>query len=216
VPLTTRKANPDGKGEVSMLDLMINSLRMRPDRIVVGEIRRGDQAEVLFEAMHTGHSVYATLHADTVDQVIRRMINPPINIPDVMMEALHIIVVQYRDRRLGARRTYQLAELLPMGESGEKIILKPNILYRCKPNGEIVAHDECIRTFDILKMHTGLSQKELVSEIGERMKILDWLVKQKINSVNDVGKILAEFYADPEKIYNSARKNENAHKIINE
>src|SRR3989338_3425436 len=64
IPMITRQANVEGKGEVTMLDLIVNSLRMRPDRIVVGEIRRKQEAETLFEAMHTGHSVYATLHAN--------------------------------------------------------------------------------------------------------------------------------------------------------
>ena len=48
IPLTTRESNPEGKGEVSMLDLIVTSLRMRPDRIVLGEIRRRKEAEVLF------------------------------------------------------------------------------------------------------------------------------------------------------------------------
>lgn len=206
VPLTTREPNPEGKGEISMLDLMINSLRMRPDRIVVGEIRRADQAEVLFEAMHTGHSVYATLHADTVDQVIRRMTNPPISIPDVMLEALHLIAVQYRDRRKGIRRTYQVAELIPTGEVGEKIVLKPNILYRCKPTGEIIAHGECIRIFDILNMHTGMTPKELLDEIDEKIEILDWMVKNKINTVNDVGKLISEYYSNREEALKLIKK----------
>ncbi|MFB6356099.1 MAG: CpaF family protein, partial [bacterium] len=77
----TRDPNIEGKGEVTARDLLRNSLRMRPDRIIVGEIRRERQAEVLFEAMHTGHSVYSTLHADTAEQTIRRLINPPINVP---------------------------------------------------------------------------------------------------------------------------------------
>ncbi len=47
-PLVTRTPNPEGKGEVTMLDLLINSLRMRPDRIILGEIRRQREAEVLF------------------------------------------------------------------------------------------------------------------------------------------------------------------------
>ena len=64
VPMETRLPNPEGKGGVEMLDLIVNSLRMRPDRIIVGEIRRKREAEVLFEAMRTGHSVYGTLHAN--------------------------------------------------------------------------------------------------------------------------------------------------------
>jgi flagellar protein FlaI len=80
-PLVTRTANREGKGEVSMLDLLVNSLRMRPDRIILGEIRRQKEAEVLFEAMHTGHSVYSTVHADTASETIRRLTNPPISVP---------------------------------------------------------------------------------------------------------------------------------------
>jgi archaeal flagellar protein FlaI len=207
VPLTTREPNPEGKGEVTMLDLMINSLRMRPDRIIVGEIRKSDQAEVLFEAMHTGHSVYATMHADTADQVIKRLHNPPINIPEVMMEALHLIVVQFRDRRQGIRRTYQVAELLPTGESEEKVTIKPNLLYRCKANGEIVTHNECIRVFDILKLHTGMTEKDLINDLKERISILKWMTNRKVNEVNEVGKIIAEYYTDKNNILKFAEKN---------
>lgn len=214
VPLTTREPNPEGKGEVSMLDLMIASLRMRPDRIVVGEIRRAEQAEVLFEAMHTGHSVYATLHADTVDQVIRRMTNPPINIPDVMLEALHVIAVQYRDRKKGIRRTYQVAELIPTGELGDKISLKPNVLYRCKPEGEIAAHDECVRVFDVLNMHTGMTSKELVSDLSDKMDVLNWMVKNDITEINDVGEVIGRYYSDTENICSLVKKNAPKSKVL--
>jgi flagellar protein FlaI len=71
VPLLVRQPTSEGKGEISMLDLMVNSLRMRPDRLVVGEIRRAAEASVLFEAMHTGHSVYSTLHAETAGETMR-------------------------------------------------------------------------------------------------------------------------------------------------
>src|SRR3989344_3636191 len=52
-PLITRLPNPEGKGEVNMLDLLVNSLRMRPDRVVLGEMRRSREAEVAFGAMRT-------------------------------------------------------------------------------------------------------------------------------------------------------------------
>ncbi|HQT45475.1 MAG TPA: type II/IV secretion system ATPase subunit, partial [Candidatus Micrarchaeota archaeon] len=81
IPLITRNPNAEGLGEVSMLDLLVTSLRMRPDRIILGEMRRAPEAEVLFEAMHTGHSTYSTMHADTSAQVLRRLTQPPIAIP---------------------------------------------------------------------------------------------------------------------------------------
>jgi len=95
IPMTTREPNPEGKGAVEMLDLLVNSLRMRPDRIIVGEVRRQREAEVMFEAMHTGHSVYTTLHANTADETIRRLVNPPIEVPTTMLEAVHLNVVMY-------------------------------------------------------------------------------------------------------------------------
>src|SRR3989344_3870427 len=116
VPMETRLPNPEGKGEVTMLDLVVNSLRQRPDRILVGEIRRQREAEVLFEAMHTGHSVYATIHANNVKETIDRLTNPPINIPKMVISALSIVLVQNRNRRTGKRRTLQIAEVQPTGE----------------------------------------------------------------------------------------------------
>src|SRR3989338_4302680 len=91
VPLETRLPNPEGKGGVEMLDLIVNSLRMRPDRIIVGEIRRKKEAEVLFEAMHTGHSVYGTLHANNVRETINRLTNPPIDLPKQLYRFPYIV-----------------------------------------------------------------------------------------------------------------------------
>ncbi|MBM3303651.1 MAG: type II/IV secretion system ATPase subunit [Candidatus Aenigmarchaeota archaeon] len=206
VPMTSRLPNPEGKGEVSMLDLMVNSLRMRPDRIVVGEIRRGDQAEVLFEAMHTGHSVYATLHADTAEQVIKRMTNPPINIPEVMMEAVHMVIVQRRDRRTGARKTSQVAEILPAGDVEEKRGLKVNVLYRLKPDGSLAPHDPCVRIIDLLRMHTGMTDREFMAELKEKMAVLDYMVKRNINDIDEIGRMVAEYYSDKASLLRKLKK----------
>jgi len=211
VPLTTREPNPEGKGEVSMLDLLVNSLRMRPDRIIVGEIRRAEEAEVLFEAMHTGHSVYATLHADTAEQTYRRMTNPPINIPESMLESLHLIAVCFRDRRRGIRRILQIAELIP----GEEKSLKSNILFRWKPaKDEIIKHADSYRVINELRLHTGMNNKELQEDLKEKKNILDWIVKNKINSVDGVGRIVSEYYTNRENILKIVEKNGKPEKIV--
>ncbi len=128
VPLLERKA-VGGKGEVSLLDLMVTSMRMRPDRIIVGEVRRPKEAEVLFEAMHTGHSAYGTIHADNSYQVYRRLIDAPFSIPPLELEALHLVVVQRRDRRTGGRRTYEIAEV-EIPETFKESEFSMSVLYR--------------------------------------------------------------------------------------
>lgn len=213
VPLTTREPNPEGKGEVEMLDLLVNSLRMRPDRIVVGEIRRQRQAEVLFEAMHTGHSVYATLHADTVDQTYRRLVNPPINVPETLLEALDLIVAMFRDRRSGIRRIYEVAELVP--PTGTKKTITPRTLFKWDArNDKIGRYQKSYRLLNRLEMHTGMNSKEIEDDLKDKEKILNWMVKNNVNTVDGVGRIVAEYYRDPKKVLNTIYKNEKAEKLI--
>jgi flagellar protein FlaI len=213
IPMTTREPNPEGKGEVTMLDLLINSLRMRPDRIVVAEIRRQRQAEVLFEAMHTGHSVYATLHADTVEQTYRRLVNPPINVPETLLEALDLIVTMFRDRRSGIRRIYEVAELIP--PTGAKRGLTVRILYKWNPRKDrIEAFQKSYRLINKLQMHTGMTEAEIKKDLKEKEMILEWMVKNRVNTVDGVGKVIAEYYRDPKKVAEIVRKNQKAEKLI--
>jgi len=217
VPLTTREPNPEGKGKVSMLDLMINSLRMRPDRIVLGEIRRRAAAEVLFEAMHTGHSVYSTLHADTVDQVKGRLINPPIEIPEEMLDALHLVIVQYRQRRLKIRRTFEVAEVIPRTDKTGKTRVDMGVLYRWDPKTDLLKKSKpSVRLFDQIQLHTGLSDKELHKDLLDKQHILDWMLKNNINTVNSVGKVVAEYYNDNANVVDIVSKNKSPSSILGE
>ena len=203
-PLVTRSPNAEGKGEVSMLDLLVNSLRMRPDRIVLGEIRRQREAEVLFEAMHTGHSVYATVHADTANETIRRLINPPVNIAPSMLRAVNLNVVMFRDRRKGIRRVSQLAEFVPGKDS-----VVANILYRWVPDkDEITAHNNSMNFFDELSRHTGMSQTDINKDLDEKKEILKWMIKNKIRDLNSLGKVMNMYYTNLNSLQEAIKKND--------
>lgn len=207
-PLTTRQPNPEGKGEVNMLDLLVNSLRMRPDRIILGEVRRKEEAEVLFESMHTGHSVYATVHANTINETIQRLVSPPIEIAENLLSGVNLNVVMFRDRRKGIRRIFQVGEFLS-SEDENKTNIRPNILFRWKPTSdEIVKHGESLRFFEELNRHTGMTQSEINSDLKSKEKILNWLVKNNIRAIQDIGKIMREYYLDPDVVIKSANKNE--------
>lgn len=189
VPLNTRLPNAEGKGQVSMEDLLVNSLRMRPDRILVGEVRRKREAETLFEAIHTGHSVYATFHANTAEETIERLTNPPIDVPEIMLPAISLVIVQFRNRRSGTRRTFQIAEILPKGEH--------NIIFQYDPKKDTLVQANKSKTLlKTLQLFTGMSEKELLAEIGEKKRVIDHLVRNKIVGVDEVGRVIAEYYTD--------------------
>src|SRR3990167_3868386 len=200
IPMVTRLPNPEGKGEVSMLDLLVNSLRMRPDRILVGEIRRKKEAEVLFEAIHTGHSVYATVHANDTRETITRLTNPPIDIPKTMLPAISMIVTQYRNRRTGIRKTFQIAEILPSSEAN--VIMQLDL-----KTGRLNKIAQSKALMSTIQLFTGFSQNELKKSISEKELILKWLVKQGINTVDEVGKVMAQYYTGQNHLMEVVKKN---------
>ncbi len=202
-PLVTRTANPEGKGEVSMLDLLINSLRMRPDRIVLGEMRKREEAQVLFEAMHTGHSVYATVHADSAAETVSRLVNPPLLVPPNLLKAVNINVVMFRDRRKGIRRILQVAEF-----DAEKDQAKANILYRWSPEEDVLlVHNENSRLFEDLGRNTGMSIHEIEQDLNEKQKILHWLVEHKIRALSELGAVINLYYTNRSFLVQSMRQN---------
>src|SRR3989344_2125589 len=201
-PLVTRLPNPEGKGEVSMLDLLVNSLRMRPDRIVLGEMRKQTEAMVLFEAMHTGHRVYATVHADSASETIARLTHPPINIPPNLLSAVNLNVVMFRDRKRGIRRILQIAEFEIEGD-----LAKANIIYRWSPEEDkIRKHSESSRFFEEISRHTGMSEKDIAAYTTEKKKVLSWLIKNNIRDLQNFGKVLNLYYKNKELLLNAINK----------
>ncbi|MBW3012101.1 Flp pilus assembly complex ATPase component TadA [Candidatus Woesearchaeota archaeon] len=199
VPMETRLPNPEGKGEVTMLDLLVNSLRMRPDRICVGEIRRAKEAEVLFEAIHTGHSCYATVHANNVEETITRLVSPPINVPKTMLPAVSLIVVQHRNRRTGLRRTFQIAEILPTGDA--------NILLQYdSTTNKMKRLNKSKALMNNLKEFTGMTESQFKKDINEKINVLKYLVKLNVNTVDGVGRVMAEYYTNKDNIMKFVRQ----------
>src|SRR3989338_8839966 len=198
VPLIVRETSGERGSEVSMLDLMVNSLRMRPDRIIVGEVRRAEEAEVLFEAMHTGHSVYATMHAETVFETFKRLVSPPIELPEVVLESLHFVLAMYRDRRSGIRRVFEIGELIP-SEKGESV--RANIVYRWRSSRDKIEEENpSVRMLDTLRTYTRMDDEEIKASIKERAKVLHYLAEKKINTVEEVGRTIVAYYDDKDAL----------------
>jgi len=200
IPMVTREPNAEGKGEITMLDLLVNSLRQRPDRIIVGEVRKQREAEILFEAMHTGHSVYATLHADNAAEAVTRLTTPPISMPKESLSALAGVVVQFRHRRLNIRRTLEFAEVQKGGDI--------NSLYRWDVKSDKINEvGKMVTLAATLSLYSGLTQREIDSDVSDKARIFSWMVKKGYKSVNTVGAVVSQYYMNPDAVVSLAAKN---------
>lgn len=129
VRLETKTPNLDGSGAVTIRDLVRNSLRMRPDRIVVGEVRGGEALDML-QAMNTGHDgSLTTLHANTPRDAISRLetmtlmagLELPIRVVREQIASAVDLIVQQTRLRDGTRKVTQITELA--GMEGDTVVL---------------------------------------------------------------------------------------------
>ena len=142
VRLERRPANAEGAGEISIRDLVRNALRMRPDRIVIGEVRSGEAIDML-QAMNTGHDgSLSTCHANSPIDAIRRLetlvlmgdVALPLAAVREQLRAAVDLIVHVARQTDGSRRVVSMAEPMPDGETGSSISV--NVL--TGPSGELV------------------------------------------------------------------------------
>lgn len=139
VRLETRNANMEGKGEVTIRDLIRSSLRMRPERIVVGEVR-GAEALDMLQAMNTGHDgSLSTGHSNSTKDMLSRLETMVISGNSIPIEAIRQqiasaldIIIQLSRLRDKSRRTVEITEVAGY-ENGT---IKLNPLYQFKERGE--------------------------------------------------------------------------------
>ncbi len=152
VRLETRPANLEGDGEITMRDLVKNSLRMRPDRIILGEVR-GAEAMDMLQAMNTGHDgSLATCHANRPREALMRLENMvsmgALNLPSKAVKqqiasAVHLIV-QISRMRDGMRRITYISEIV--GMEGEVITMQDLFTFQYRgedENGKIIGDFSC-------------------------------------------------------------------------
>lgn len=139
VRLETRNANMEGKGEVTIRDLIRSSLRMRPERIVVGEVR-GAEALDMLQAMNTGHDgSLSTGHANSTKDMLSRLETMVVSGNNIPIEAIRQqiasaidIIIQLSRLRDKSRRTIEITEMV--GYEDGKFQMNP--LYRFVEKGE--------------------------------------------------------------------------------
>jgi flagellar protein FlaI len=202
VRLETKPPNVEGEGEVDMDDLVKNTLRMRPDRVIVGEVR-GPEARTLFTAMNTGHDgSMGTLHSNSAKETITRLTNPPMSVPHIMMPALDLILMEQKIYLKGTtvRRITEIAEVTEEGGDGKESVILNNV-YQWDPKTDTL---KSTGVPSMLKQKLariqGVDSDEVEAEIGRRKKVLDYMVEKNISNITEVGKVFNRYYSDKDEL----------------
>ncbi len=184
--------------EMNVNSLLENALRMRPDRLIVGEVR-GAEAKTLFNAMNVGHSAMGTMHANSPQDCVSRLTGKPMEVPNNMLHLMDLIVVQQnvQSKNETKRRITEVVEV-QRGEGrvsfGELFVYSPK-------------HDEARKTsvpshkIETLASLSGKSIKEINARMKEKQKIIERLLKNNVFEFAKVEAVLQQYYEDANIIF---------------
>ena len=187
------------RGEIDLFDLLKESLRQRPDYIIVGEVR-GTEAYVLFQQMATGHPSLATIHSESIEKLANRLVTPPISLPPSLLESLDLVAFLSRMRYRGKniRKVTSVYEVT--GFDFKRNTMKYNQVFGWDPaTDQILIKNKSHALWKIMK-RTGMKENDIVEELKRRMSILFWLQEQNINDYRDVGRVMSLYYDFPEMV----------------
>ncbi|MFB6242169.1 MAG: type II/IV secretion system ATPase subunit [Candidatus Nanosalina sp.] len=185
-------------GEVTMDNLLKESLRQRPEYIIVGEVR-GAEAYILFQQMATGHTGMSTIHADSLDMLMDRLTTDPINLSPSLIETLDMIMLIARIRREGTyiRRIMGLYEI--EGYDKRKGIDANQVFGWDAQEDEYIVKNNSLLLKEIADQ-TGMDYEDIRKELRNRQHVLNWMQEEQIKHYREVGDIISRYYSDSESI----------------
>ncbi len=209
IPGVTRESFAgEERGSIQMYELLRASLRQRPEYILVGEVR-GAEAYVLFQAMSTGHTTFSTMHADSVQSVVHRLENPPINVPRIMIQALDIVSIQAQVKvnNERVRRCKSLTEIVGVDpRTGELLTNEVFIWDAAKDSFQYSGRSYMLES---IMENRGWNEEKLKDELKKRQDLLEWARLKKISHYKDFAKLVVTYGREPETIMKMVRQDLN-------
>ena len=199
LPSVARTARGMGKmGEVDLFSLLKKSFRQNPDDVIVGEVR-GKEAFVLFQGMASGHSSLSTMHADSVDTVIKRLETPPIELSPTLVNTLDAVCIMTHAivKKQQTRRLREIVEIVNVNPDGVALTNTP---FTWNPRDDKFYFKKQSKVFEKITIRYGLTAQELIDDFKRRTYLLYELYKRRIFNFEDVQKVINEYYKNPEGV----------------
>ncbi len=185
-------------GEVSMDNLLKESLRQRPEYIIVGEVR-GEEAYILFQQMATGHTGLSTIHADSLEMLKNRLTTEPMNLSPSLIETLDCVMVMKRIRKGGSyvRRISGIYEVVGYNQHQT---IDANKVFEWDPqDDEYNIKNKSYLAQDIADQE-GISYDEIKEDLKRKQHVLNYMKNENIKDYRDVGDVISRYYSNPKSI----------------
>ena len=185
-------------GEIDLFTLLRSSFRQNPDYVIVGEVR-GKEAFVLFQGMASGHSSISTIHANSVDTVIKRLETPPIELSPTLINVLDCVCIMTHAivNKQETRKLKQIVEIVNVTPDGTAITNTP---YVWSPSDNQFYFKKNSKIFEKIASRYGLRLEELDLEFKRRVQLIYKLHQNKIFKFKEVQNIINEYYKKPEQV----------------
>ncbi|MBU3957939.1 MAG: type II/IV secretion system ATPase subunit [Nanoarchaeota archaeon] len=186
-------------GEVDMFDLLRESLRQRPDFILVGEVR-GKEAYVLFQQIATGHPGIATIHADTIEKLVDRLTTPPIELSPSLLENLDVIIFLVRVK-YGNKYVRRISSVLEVtGFDREKNAPVTNEVFKWDPVKDKFATVNPSIVLKKISDSTGINEIAIQKDFGKRIRILNWLAEKNFTDYRIFANAMKMYYTQQNRL----------------
>jgi len=194
-------------GEIGMFELLRSALRERPEYLLVGEVR-GPEAQVLFQAMNTGHTTYSTMHAGTVQAAINRLLNEPINVPIMMLQALNVVMIQSQQFEQGrkTRRCMYIVEITNVDQRTGNLSI--NEVFTWSPYKGTFEHKSDSFVLTQIMQNKGWRTDDLEAELANRVKLINYMLEKDIHRYADVAPIIEAYYRNSQQVLNQMEASE--------
>lgn len=194
VPLVTRPALQEGMEEITLFDLLKSAMRQRPDYVVVGEIR-GEEAYTFFQAIATGHSGLCSIHADSIEAAIKRLMTKPMNVPLLLVPMMNTLVLISRvkiDNKI-VRRVVRITEIEGVEEKGEWVKLNEVFTWTGADEDrfEYSGRSYMIKKISEIKH---IPEEVIEAELRDKNLIIRWMVNRGLRRYENVASIIEEYY----------------------
>jgi len=193
----TREQLSEGS-DIDMYDLLRSALRHRPEYIIVGEVR-GKEAVTLFQAMNTGHTTFSTMHADSIETVINRLENEPINVPRAMVQSLDMLSIQTQARidEQRVRRARVIGEIRGIDQRTGELDYASAFNWNAN-NDTFVSNDS--ELLEEIQDERGWSRNQLLREMRNRRQVLSFLQQKGISDYRQFTALINEYYAHKQRV----------------